>query len=171
MMRSVGKGWQADGMEGTFAVLDGGMGRELLRVGAPFRQPEWSASALIEGPEWVVQAHPNVVDAGADLITTNSYAVVPFHIGSERFDAEGALLAGLSGRLARQAAGDADRCTVAYSSDTPANAGLATFYDDLDPDAHGESVEYWVASGVSIVGGCCGMEPDHIAHLARVAHR
>ena len=57
-------------------VLDGGMGRELLRIGAPFRQPEWSALALTEGPDHVVQAHTNFIDAGAQVITTNSYAMV-----------------------------------------------------------------------------------------------
>ena len=85
-------------------VLDGGMGRELLEIGAPFRQPEWSALALIEGPEWVVRAHAHFIDAGADVIITNSYAVVPFHLGEERFAASGRELAALSGRLARQAA-------------------------------------------------------------------
>ena len=30
-------------------ILDGGMGRELKRMGAPFSQPLWSAQALIEG--------------------------------------------------------------------------------------------------------------------------
>ena len=29
-------------------ILDGGMGRELQAMGAPFRQPEWSALALME---------------------------------------------------------------------------------------------------------------------------
>ena len=33
----------------TFTILDGGMGRELDRAGAPFRQPEWSALALMLG--------------------------------------------------------------------------------------------------------------------------
>jgi len=32
-------------------ILDGGMGRELQRRGAPFRQPEWSALALSEAPQ------------------------------------------------------------------------------------------------------------------------
>jgi S-methylmethionine-dependent homocysteine/selenocysteine methylase len=85
-------------------ILDGGMGRELERIGAPFRQPEWSALALMDGPERVVEAHLNFVNAGAEVITTNSYACVPFHIGQERFDARGRELAGLSGVLARQAA-------------------------------------------------------------------
>lgn len=30
----------------TFTLLDGGMGRELLRIGAPFQQPKWSALLL-----------------------------------------------------------------------------------------------------------------------------
>ena len=30
-------------------ILDGGLGRELQAMGAPFRQPEWSALALMEG--------------------------------------------------------------------------------------------------------------------------
>jgi S-methylmethionine-dependent homocysteine/selenocysteine methylase len=90
-------------------VLDGGAGRELARMGAPFRQPEWSALALLEGPDFVVRMHERYVEAGADVITTNSYAVVPFHLGSERFAARGGKLADLAGRLARQVAGRASR--------------------------------------------------------------
>src|SRR5581483_6972950 len=90
-------------------LLDGGMGRELARNGAPFRQPEWSALALIEGPEYVRKAHDAFVAAGADVITTNSYAVVPFHIGEERFRRDGKILADRAGRIAREAADAAPR--------------------------------------------------------------
>jgi S-methylmethionine-dependent homocysteine/selenocysteine methylase len=88
----------------TITILDGGMGRELARIGAPFRQPEWSALALMDGPERVVEAHLNFVEAGAQVITTNSYACVPFHIGDEGFVLRGRELATLSGKLARKAA-------------------------------------------------------------------
>ena len=70
-------------------ILDGGMGRELHRIGAPFRQPEWSALALIETPERVAEVHDGFAAAGARILTTNSYAVVPFHIGEARFAAMG----------------------------------------------------------------------------------
>jgi S-methylmethionine-dependent homocysteine/selenocysteine methylase len=90
-------------------LLDGGTGRELLRVGAPFRQPEWSALALIEAPQYVTQVHRRYIEAGADVITTNTYAVVPFHIGAERFAREGPALAALAGTLARAAADVAPR--------------------------------------------------------------
>ncbi len=288
-------------------VLDGGMGRELLRIGAPFRQPEWSALALLEGPDWVVRAHANFIDAGAQVVTTNSYAVVPFHLGEDRFASRGRELAELSGRLARRAvdessavgvrvaaslpplfgsyrpdlfdpidapriidplvaglapyvdvwlgetlgcvaeartvrdaidrAGAGDRpLWISYTLDdhhpgtlrsgesivdavatavdlgavavmfnccqaetiTPAirtardrvgdgidiggyanrflsshtaggeaNAQLATFRDDLDPASYNEFVVAWLDAGATIVGGCCGMEPEHIACLVR----
>lgn len=74
----------------TVTILDGGMGRELHRRGAPFRQPEWSALALMEAPEIVRETHLDFLRAGAQVITTNSYALVPFHIGQERFDAQAA---------------------------------------------------------------------------------
>ncbi|MBS0380555.1 MAG: homocysteine S-methyltransferase family protein [Proteobacteria bacterium] len=93
----------------SLTLLDGGTGRELLRLGAPFRQPEWSALALLEAPHFVSAVHRGYIEAGADLVTTNSYALVPFHIGEERFAREGARLATLAGRLAREAADAAPR--------------------------------------------------------------
>lgn len=100
----------------TPLILDGGMGRELNRIGAPFRQPEWSALALIEAPEFVRRAHDAFIAAGADAITTNSYAVVPFHIGEARFRKDGRMLADRAGRIAREAADAAPRkVTVAGS--------------------------------------------------------
>ncbi|WP_284944145.1 homocysteine S-methyltransferase family protein [Acidisoma cladoniae] len=85
-------------------ILDGGMSRELQRLGAPFRQPGWSALALMEAPHFVEQVHAEFAAAGADIITTNSYAIVPFHIGDARFDRCGSELATLAGRLARRGA-------------------------------------------------------------------
>jgi S-methylmethionine-dependent homocysteine/selenocysteine methylase len=281
------------------------MGRELLRIGAPFRQPEWSALALTDAPDLVVQAHTNFIDAGAHVITTNSYAIVPFHIGRERFAVEAIDLAATSGRLAREAmarasrpvrvagslpplfgsyrpdlfdagdaariidplvaglrahvdiwlgetlsslaevvavrdaldrAGAADRplwisytlndagtlrsgepvdaavaaavdvgaeavmfnCCQAevitgaielavgvaggraevggyanrfvddHDSSEGANEELSAVRDDLDPEHYGSFVARWLGAGATIVGGCCGMEPTHIAHLASI---
>lgn len=84
-------------------ILDGGMGRELQRAGAPFRQPEWSALALSEAPHAVEAVHAAYIASGANVITSNSYAVVPFHIGEARFATEGQALAALAGELAQRA--------------------------------------------------------------------
>ncbi|MEE3876938.1 MULTISPECIES: homocysteine S-methyltransferase family protein [Vibrio] len=88
----------------TMLILDGGMGRELNRRGAPFRQPEWSALAMIEAPEIVKDVHTDYIQSGAQVITTNSYALVPFHIGEARFKEAGQSLAALSGQVAKEAA-------------------------------------------------------------------
>lgn len=96
-------------------ILDGGLGRELARRGAPFRQPEWSALALTEAPEIVKQVHLDFIQAGAEVITTNSYAVVPFHIGQERFDREARDLV--------QVAADQAKAAVAESGKTVKIAG------------------------------------------------
>lgn len=87
----------------TITILDGGMGRELARRKAPFQQPEWSALALYQKPSAVQEVHEDFIQSGAEVITTNSYAVVPFHIGETRFQADGFSLAQLAGKLAKQA--------------------------------------------------------------------
>jgi len=99
-------------------ILDGGMSRELQRLGAELKQPEWSALALINAPDIVCQVHAEFIEAGADVVTTNSYALVPFHIGEDRFNKEGASLIALSGRLAREAA-EASKRNVAVAGSLP----------------------------------------------------
>ncbi|MGP5065925.1 homocysteine S-methyltransferase family protein [Psychrobacter alimentarius] len=84
-------------------ILDGGMGRELAKRGAPFRQPEWSALAMIEAPDVVRDVHRAFIQSGARVITTNSYALVPFHIGDERFANQAQDLATSAGEMARAA--------------------------------------------------------------------
>ena len=90
-------------------ILDGGMGRELLRRGAPFAQPQWSALALMQQPSAVADVHSAYIKAGADIITTNSYALIPFHIGADNFRAQGGKLATLAGQLARRAVSDSGK--------------------------------------------------------------
>ena len=85
-------------------VLDGGTGRELARIGAPFSQPLWSAQALIEGPDYVRRVHESYVAAGAEVITTNTYALVPFHLGDELYSRDGARLTALAASIARDVA-------------------------------------------------------------------
>lgn len=94
-------------------ILDGGMGRELQRIGAPFKQPEWSAQALIEAPHFVSQVHQHFIDAGAEIITTNTYALVPFHIGEQRFQAQGATLIQRAAKLARESLNVQSKALVA----------------------------------------------------------
>ena len=63
--------------------------------------------------------HQRYIEAGADVITTNSYAVVPFHIGEARFRQDGFALAALSGKLARSTADAAGRAVLVAGSLPP----------------------------------------------------
>lgn len=84
-------------------ILDGGIGRELERRGAPFKQPEWSALAMMEAPWIVKKVHKAFIASGASVITTNSYALVPFHIGEKKFKRQSRDLAARAGKTARAA--------------------------------------------------------------------
>lgn len=56
-------------------LLDGGLGQELLRRGMPETDHSlWSANALLEDPDLVQSVHEDYLRAGADVITTNTYA-------------------------------------------------------------------------------------------------
>jgi S-methylmethionine-dependent homocysteine/selenocysteine methylase len=51
-----------------------------------------------------------------------------------------------------------------------ANANLHLLRDDVTPESYLAWAERWVAAGASMVGGCCGVGPEHVsalsAHLA-----
>jgi S-methylmethionine-dependent homocysteine/selenocysteine methylase len=141
-------------------ILDGGMSRELLRLGAELKQPEWSALALIDCPDIVRQVHAEFIEAGADVITTNSYALVPFHIGEERFASEGAGLIDLSGRLAREAADACGRkVTVAgglppiFGSYEPQNFDASRVQDYLSVLVKNLAphVDVWLGETLSLI--------------------
>jgi len=138
------------------------MSRELARLGAPLRQPQWSALALMQTPGVVCEAHKAFIAAGAQVISTNSYALVPFHIGEERFWGEGPRLIALAGRLAREAAAatPADRRPLVagalppiFGSYAPAafNGALAPVYLKVLVDSLGPYVDLWLAETLSLV--------------------
>ncbi len=99
-------------------VMDGGMGRELIRRGVATRTGLWSAQALLDAPHVVVETHRDYIAAGARIITTNSYSCVPSYLGkADRADSY-LELAALAGHLARQAATDSD-CGVLVAGGLP----------------------------------------------------
>ena len=55
-------------------ILDGGIGTELERLGAPMDHEAWCAVALETHPQLVRDVHKSYIDVGADIITVNTYA-------------------------------------------------------------------------------------------------
>ena len=67
----------------SIMLIDGGMGRELKDRGVRIPETIWSAAALLEAPSAVTRLHGDFLDAGAEVIIANNYAVVPMLLGLE----------------------------------------------------------------------------------------
>ena len=113
-------------------LLDGGMGRELKARGVRLSPRIWSASALIEAREVVVEAHAAFIAAGADIITTNNYAVVPAILGREGLEHRLEELTRLAVQLAKEAVRQSDREVRIAGSMPPLEI---TYRPDLVPAA------------------------------------
>lgn len=84
-------------------IMDGGMGGELKARLAGADRGLWSAKALVEAPELVVELHEEYIQAGARLIITNTYSTVPSYLDKEGLAAEFERYTALGASLARQA--------------------------------------------------------------------
>jgi homocysteine S-methyltransferase len=55
----------------------------------------------------------------------------------------------------------------AQSKKATANAVILDIREDLDPLSYVGWAQRWVDRGATLVGGCCGISPAHIAELSR----
>ena len=62
---------------GKLVILDGAMGSELEKSGAKMDKNLWCGTCSVEFPELVTKVHEDYIEAGADVITTNTYACTP----------------------------------------------------------------------------------------------
>ena len=60
--------------DGDVIVLDGATGTEIKRLGGKMDSAAWCAVANMNSPEKVQQVHESYLRAGADVITTNTFA-------------------------------------------------------------------------------------------------
>lgn len=104
------------------ALLDGGMGRELRFRGVPVPETIWSAGALLSHPEVVRRIHADYIDAGADIITTNTYGLIRSDLAKEGIEGRFAELNGLACRLALEAR-EASRRGVLIAGSLPPLGG------------------------------------------------
>ena len=273
-------------------LLDGGMGLELARRGAHCPPGLWSAKPLVDSPALVVDTHRAFIDAGAAVITVNSYGLRPRFLEEHGLGDRFQSLLTLSGELAHEAraesrvliagslppldwsyrpelipprtereehyaifaeqlapwvdvflcetmtSGDEARSAievclpygkpvwVSFSLNDQPGTGIRSgesinaaveqlsrlnlaallfnccspeaisaaiqtsnlselpfggyanafrdpphdyaLREELDPDNYGLIVEEWLTNGATLVGGCCGMGPEHIARLRKL---
>jgi S-methylmethionine-dependent homocysteine/selenocysteine methylase len=141
-------------------ILDGGMGRELKRIGAPFSQPLWSAQALIEAPHYVAQAHQSFIDAGAEIIIVNSYACVPFHLGEALYNHQGNALAEQAAMIAQKTSQKAEHNVLVAGSLPPVFGSYRADLFEKDSafdilstlfNAQDKYVDLWFAETISSI--------------------
>ncbi|MBK1727213.1 homocysteine S-methyltransferase family protein [Halorhodospira neutriphila] len=58
-------------------LLDGGMGQDLRRRSSLPASPLWSAQVMLDEPHLVTAAHRDFIEAGARVITANTYSATP----------------------------------------------------------------------------------------------
>ena len=73
-------------------ILDGAMGTELLRMGVELPLPLWSAVANETCSDMVYKIHHEYVNAGANVLTTNSFRTTPYAYKKAGFSRRDALL-------------------------------------------------------------------------------
>lgn len=87
----------------SITILDGGMGGELKTRVANTSQGLWSARALLDAPDIVVDVHREFIEAGAQMIITNTYSTIPHYLGKEGLENRYEELTRIGGELAQQA--------------------------------------------------------------------
>jgi homocysteine S-methyltransferase len=88
---------------GAVIILDGGTGTDMQRRGAPMSGETWCADATLSHPDIVLAVHRAYVQAGADLITANTFATSPILFSHAGRLADLAHIDAVAVHLARQA--------------------------------------------------------------------
>jgi S-methylmethionine-dependent homocysteine/selenocysteine methylase len=116
-------------------LLDGGLGQELIHRGMPDTEPLiWSANALTKAPGLVQEVHEDYLRAGADVITTNTYATPPERLSEAGLGEEAEVLNREAGRLA-------ERARAAVGRDVLIAGSLPPIRGSYRPDLVGEAGE------------------------------
>jgi S-methylmethionine-dependent homocysteine/selenocysteine methylase len=144
-------------LAGTRAlVLDGAMGTELERRGAPASLPLWSAHALIRSPDLVAAIHSDYAAAGADILTANTFRTQRRTLDRGGWGDRAGEITSLAVELARGAAqrfAGERRIHVVGSAPTLEDC----YRPDLVPDdaalrrEHAEHAEHLAEAGVDAV--------------------
>ena len=117
-------------------LLDGGMGQELINRGVSGQGVLWSAKALFDNPPAVQAVHEDYIRAGADVITTNSYACIRNNFAPLGLLDRLGEMNRLAAMLARQARDKAGKNVLIAGSMGPQNGSyrpdLVGAYDETE---------------------------------------
>lgn len=118
-------------MSPDITIVDGGMGQELFRRSGRPASPLWSAQVMIDNPELVVALHKEFIDAGAEVITLNSYVATPERLSR---DAELSMFEGLQKAAVKAAKTARDEAGTQAKIAGCLPPLVASYHPDLVPD-------------------------------------
>ena len=90
-------------------ILDGGIGGELEKIGAIMDKDLWCGKCSVDNPDKLLKVHENYINAGVDVITTNTYATTPISMKEYGYENLTNELNKKSVEIAKQAANNSDR--------------------------------------------------------------
>lgn len=135
-------------------LLDGATGTELERRGVDTSTPIWSAMALIDTPKIVEQVHRDYLDAGAEVIITNTFR-------THRLNLEKVGMGDEAGRLTTLAVAIAQKAVRASGKQAFVAGSMAPLEDSYSTDkphsrqvylqAHGDMARNLAAAGVDLL--------------------
>jgi S-methylmethionine-dependent homocysteine/selenocysteine methylase len=132
-------------------LLDGALGTELERRRVAGPLPLWSAAALLDAPGKVLEAHAAEVEAGADVLTANTFRTHRRTLARAGLGERASDLTRRAVALAREAAASAPRPVYVVGSLSPLED---CYRPDLVPDdaaleaEHAEQAARLAAAGV-----------------------
>lgn len=100
-------------------LLDGGMGQEIYNRGGKGGYGEWAVAALYEDPQLVREIHLDYLRAGADVITTNTYATTRVRLAAVGLEDRFESLLRAAGELAADAREMAGRAGARIATSLP----------------------------------------------------
>jgi len=141
-------------LNGPPLLLDGGLGSELDRRGVDVSLPLWSARAVIEAPEVLLEVHREYAAAGADIITADTFRTQRRTLDKAGVAQEAADLTAVAVHLARAAVAAAAAPAFVAGSMGPLED---CYRPDLVPDAealdreHAEMARSLAGAGVDLI--------------------
>jgi S-methylmethionine-dependent homocysteine/selenocysteine methylase len=154
-------------------LIDGAMGTELQRRGAPMDKIAWSGAAVLTHPDIVREIHEDYIRAGARVIITNTFGstrqmLAPAGYGDRVEEVHRGAV-----RLARQARENAGEPEVAVagsiSTEPPGFDRDAFLAPERELEAYREAAGLLLDAGVDLIALEMIVETNHASRAMRAA--
>jgi S-methylmethionine-dependent homocysteine/selenocysteine methylase len=172
-MKRVSDTWRKRLDAGRTLLLDGGTGTELRRRGMALGGTSWSAHASLSHYDLLRAIHCDYIDAGADVITTNTFATTRFVLEAAGHRDDFALINARAVAAAREARDRSGRVVAIAGSISclPPRFDVHAYPDDrTERAAYFELAETLAEAGVDLLA-LEMLQETHHAPLACEAAR